>query len=356
MWVLAAFFIVTSLRLLYYLILSKSLESHRDKEWSYTNIDQGVSIIIASKNEEQNLARLVPKLLSQEYQNFEIIIVDDFSIDNTSKLFFNDDKVKIVKAEEDRPGKKAALTKGINTAKYDLLLFTDADCNPNSDRWISKMTIQLEDNKDIVIGYSPMQKENHFTGLLGRFETIHTALLYLGFSKLGMSYMGVGRNLLYRKCKFMEVGGYTSHAHIPAGDDDLQVQKMANNENVAICLDPDTWMITSPKQVFTTYLNQKSRHVGVASQYLTKYQILLGMLAGLQIAFYALAAFGVWKIGWPMGICFGAAIGLLTFVFCEGTRRFNEEMIGVLFPIFDLAFLLLNPIFFLKSLGQNGWK
>src|SRR6187402_1947878 len=103
------------------------------------NNRQSVSVIVCAHNELENLKRLIPAILQQEYPDFELLIADDRSTDGSKeyfeKIYQGDSRFKIISIQENTGGKnhkKYALSKAISLAKHDLLLLTDADCLPAS--------------------------------------------------------------------------------------------------------------------------------------------------------------------------------------------------------------------------------
>jgi hypothetical protein len=143
------------------------------------------------------------------------------------------------------------LSIGIKSSKYEVMLLTDADCTPASDLWIQKMQDAYRDGVEIVLGYGAYKKQKGFLNKLVRFETFHTALQYLSYALAGMPYMGVGRNLSYRKELFYRVKGFSSINHIPGGDDDMFINKVSTKKNTAIVVDKDAFTLSESPKAFT---------------------------------------------------------------------------------------------------------
>ncbi len=251
---------------------------------------EGVSIIIAFKNEGEKIGTLVKKLLTQNYPTYEIIAIDDFSTDMgpTLLLPINDPKLVNLKVTEDRPGKKLALSQAVAHATYPFLLFTDGDCMPQSEEWISSMMAARKKDTDVVCGYAPHTVDSGWLGIWQQFETWMTAMQYMTYAISGIPYMAVGRNMLVKKSSFDKVDGYSRHTNVSSGDDDLLVQAIANSGIVTPCIDPRSWMISPSKPTLQSYLHQKTRHVGTSVKYHWKHQFLLSVFAGLQFMCWAL--------------------------------------------------------------------
>jgi glycosyltransferase involved in cell wall biosynthesis len=255
-----------------------------------------VSVIVCAKNEADNLQKLIPLLLRQNYTDFELVLIDDRSTDNTLDIIKQfakkDNRIKIVAVAENEQfwgSKKYALTLGIKAATHEHLLFTDADCIPNSDNWIAAMTQYFNTEKQIVLGYGAYKKDKSFLNKLIRYETLLTALQYFSYAKLGIPYMGVGRNLAYTKTAFFSVNGFINHMNIRSGDDDLFINEVANKKNTNICYTADSFTTSIPKKTFKEWLSQKRRHVSTASHYKKSHKFLLGLFYTSQFLFWVLA-------------------------------------------------------------------
>ena len=236
-----------------------------------------ISVIIACRNEAENLKKLLPILLAQNYPLFELVLIDDRSYDDTRLLIFeahkNDSRIKLVRIDEkpekpDEPdGKKFALTMGIKAAKYDRLLFTDADCIPTTENWIAEMSAYFTPTVNFVLGVSLYNTEESFLNRFIQFETLMTLMQYISWALVGSPYMGVGRNLAYRKSTFLENNGYYHHLRVVGGDDDLIVNRLAKARETAICIMPESQTHSPAKKTWNSWYIQKKRHLSVGKHY-----------------------------------------------------------------------------------------
>jgi len=291
---LFSFFAVLLIQAFYFLGIFSLFSWSKTKEISSQKFP--ISVIVCAKNEAKNLQILAPLLLKQNYPHFELVLINDCSTDDTldviKDIATKDTRVKIVDIEANEQfwgSKKYALTLGIKAAKHEHLLFTDADCIPNSDNWISTMTQSFDDNKYVILGYGAYKKEKGFLNKLIRYETLLTALQYFSYAKLGLPYMGVGRNLAYTKSTFFSVNGFINHINIRSGDDDLFVNEAANKKNTTICFDADAFTTSKPKKTFKEWMLQKRRHISTAIHYKQRHKFLLGLFYLSQILFWVLA-------------------------------------------------------------------
>ena len=255
-----------------------------------------ISVIVCAKNEEENVKNFIPILASQNYPDFEIVLIDDASSDETLELFEAFEKqysnVKLVKVENNEAfwgNKKFALTLGIKAAKNEYLLFTDADCYPNSTEWITQMSSQFTQQKTIVLGYGGYEKiKNSFLNKIIRFETLLTATQYFAWAKLGKPYMGVGRNLAYKREEFFKTNGFIDHMKLRSGDDNLFINQAANSKNTTISFAPESFTYSKPKTTFSDWFTQKRRHVSTAKNYKSFDRSQLALFYASQLLFYIL--------------------------------------------------------------------
>lgn len=277
----------------YWLFFYNKLNKYEGSTPIVNEFSEPVSVIISAKNEGLNLEKNLPKVLHQNYSNFEVLVIDDYSTDNTlavlKSLQKTNEHLKIVEKEnfKNSKGKKLAITAAIENSKNDYLLFTDADCIPSSKFWISKMAAHFS-NKDIVLGYGPYISKPSLLNKFIRFETIITAMNYFSFALARMPYMGVGRNMAYKKELFQKSNGYKNHLEIASGDDDLFIREVANKNNVAIELDEDTFCYSASKATVNSYIKQKQRHVSTAPAYKTNIKSILAVYALTHFLIYFL--------------------------------------------------------------------
>ena len=222
-------------------------------------------MIICARDEDENLARNLPGVLVQNYPStYEVVAVNDNSVDDSKyilqelkKTFKSLNVVELTQEAKLISGKKYPLSIGIREAKHEVLLLTDADCVPASEYWIEKMQDGYDENIEIVLGMELIIKATGMLNKLIRFETFHTALQYLSYALAGMPYMGVGRNLSYKKDIFFRNKGFSSINHIPSGDDDLFINKVATKKNTAVVIDPEAVTRSIPKTTWSSWLQTK---------------------------------------------------------------------------------------------------
>lgn len=350
----------------YFFIYSRVSFSNKKKP--AVNDQPPVSVIICAKNEEENLRNFLPKILEQDYPVFEVIVVNDCSHDNTENLL--DDlksryrHLKSTLIKEDPKfdhGKKLALTIGIKAASYDYLLLTDADCEPVSKKWLALMQRNFSREKSIVLGYGGYFRENGFLNNLIRYETMFIGMQYLGFAKFGFPYMGVGRNLAYKKDVFFKNKGFANHLHLLSGDDDLFIQQVAAKNNTTVEYSVEAHTRSIPKKTLHSWFRQKQRHLTtgihykgsikflIALEILTRYTLIGSFLYLLIHQFYLDYLIPLFTLRY-----------LLFFVFIKLTmKQLSEKQLflpsllyDILLPFINFAAIITN---FAHS-SKNKWK
>ena len=231
-------------------------------------------------------------------------------------------------------------------------MLTDADCVPASEFWIQKMQDGYDDDIEIVLGYGAYHKRKGLLNKLIRFETFHTALQYLSYALAGIPYMGVGRNLSYKKDLFIRNKGFSSINHVASGDDDLFINKVATKQNTAVIIDTDAITRSIPKTTWSNWLNQKSRHYTTAKYYKAKHKFLLGLYFATQFIYYPLLAAAIIFYDWRFALnSIWFRLLIQAFVFYKAMKKMGEKD---LWPWF--IFLICGCFFITSSLPRHCGK
>lgn len=361
---LIIFLSAAAIQVIYFIVLIISISKKRPDQPVPL---KPISVIVCAHDEEQNLRELVPALLNQQHPEFEVIIVNDRSNDGTFDWLLDETKkeprlkmVNIDSAPAHVNGKKFAITLGIKAAKYDWILLTDADCRPNNEQWIRSVSERCNEDKNFVLGYSAYEKRPGFLNLFIRFETLLTAIQYIGFALAGNPYMGVGRNLAYRKSVFLENKGFNNFLSVTGGDDDLFVNQHATAKNTAIALGDDALVYSFPKTTLKEFYRQKVRHLSVGKKYRVKHKFLL--------ALFFMTHLITWFAGIPLlilstGIVWVAsALVFRTLLFSitvhQASERFGQKFewgaVLLLDFLFVIYYLSTAPVAFLTK--KIRWK
>jgi len=363
------------------------------------------SVLLCARNEAENLRRFLPSLLAQQYDSeWELMVVNDASTDDTAAVLqdFQDQYPDRIRAlhwtKKTRPGKKQALAQGIAAAKYELLLLTDADCQPASSFWLAHMMAALtaKPETEMVLGYGPnfadvswsrgaqtawgssseeaantdSPSSNPSNGSNGacqqksrlnawfRFETAFIAVQYCSFALAGLPYMGVGRNLAFKRSVYERVGGFAAHAQLVSGDDDLLVNAAANKQNTVMCLAPDSFVYSAAPNSLGTWLRQKQRHLSASPAYRWQHKWILGGLALSQAGHYLLFTLLI-LLGIAQGLVWGIFLLRLFsvwFILGRILSLFHEKDLIPRIPFFDMVTALNYGMVIPWLLAKQTWQ
>lgn len=332
---------------------------------SFNDVQAPVSVIICSKDEVDNLRKYLPFVLAQDYPDFEVIVVNDGSTDE-SEIFLNELKKShhnlrttfVPVGTTNLSTKKLAITLGVKAAKNEWLLFTDADCMPEDKTWIARMARNFNPGVEFVLGYGAYFNKKGFVNKLITYDTLYNALLYLGFAFNGKPYMGVGRNMAYRKEVFFRQKGFATTLHLRSGDDDLMVNSAANQFNTKIEVAPDSITWSEPKRSFSDWYYQKERHLSVSTFYSSTSKVRL---------LFEPISRGLFYLTFILALIFGNLITIATalllflirlsqqlFIINKTSQFWNERKYYFTLLLFDIMLPVIN--LFIMTFGRMGSK
>lgn len=320
--------------------------------------DLAVSVIVAARNEAPQLRKNLDLWLRQKGIEFELLVIDHASEDE-SPAFLREavarksDKLRVLRVPQQHPsgaGKKIPLQAGIAAARNPVLVFTDADCSPKSARWLACMAAPFSKPRvDFVLGLSPYQPLVGPLGWLIGAETLHTALLYTTAARIGMPFMGVGRNMAVRRRLFAQCDGYGPHRHLPAGDDDLLVNRLARGRNTEVITAPESQTTSLPPSNWRAWWRQKVRHTSVATQYRPFSLLFIGTVWMSAFLWWigSLGSFLVADTGYLVASGFAMMVGLKAALYVLLVKQWHVPASG---PAQFLG-LLFHPVLIQPLLG-----
>jgi len=342
--VFVAFCAVIAIQLFYYLFFFARLAIYK-KPTKSNSVQYPVSVIVCARDEANNLAHNLPGVLVQDYKTtHEIVVVNDNStddskylIDEFKKSFKNLNHIELSQEAKMISGKKFPLSIGIKSAKNEIVLLTDADFMPATENWMFTMQDAYNETTEIVLGYGAYKKKKGLLNKLIRFETFHTALQYFSYALAGIPYMGVGRNLSYKRDVFLKNKGFSAINMIPSGDDDLFINKVANKNNTAIVLDAEAHTLSEPKNSWSEWMNQKYRHYTTAKFYKPLHKFLLGLYSFSLFWMYPLLIVSsIFYCWWLALAVFAVRLIIQAIVYYKTMKKLNEADLWPWFLLLDL--------------------
>ncbi|PKP20349.1 MAG: glycosyl transferase family 2 [Bacteroidetes bacterium HGW-Bacteroidetes-20] len=362
----SVFGFIILLQLLYYTLLFFKFAFHKPKP---TLPVEGlpISVVISAKNEAHNLIKTLPIIADQKYPCFEIVVVNDNSNDETEFVikdcatkYSNIKLVNLNSSVTNIKGKKFPLSLGIKAATYENILFTDADCFPVSDQWLSKMARHFTGKKQIVLGYSSFYKKSGLLNSVIRFDVLHVAIQYFSYYLAKMPFMGNGKNLAYTKDLFFKNKGFTSQYHLSYGDEELFINKSASYSICAIEYDHDSHTISRPKSHLNAWVRNKVNQNKARKLFQRKHRFLLNIYNTLMPLVYLLfipALILTIHNYLFLSIVCGLMLLKIVFQFLAfgfAAKKLNEKRLIPFIILYDILFAIINPIIFaVTSLTKN---
>jgi cellulose synthase/poly-beta-1,6-N-acetylglucosamine synthase-like glycosyltransferase len=370
-WILLVIFLVFStagvIQFFYYYFFYLSVYLY--KKPVKNQAEKPVSVIICARNEAENLKEFLPVVLEQDYPDYEVIVVNDCSEDSSynvlGKFLGKYPHLRVSTINKDPKfthNKKFAQFIGIKAAKNEILLFTDADCKPQSNKWLAAMVSNYDDKTSYVLGYGGYIKAKGLLNAYIRYDTFFIAMQYIGMTIKGIPYMAVGRNLSYRRSEFFRNKGFGAHAHLASGDDDLFINMNAKGSNTTVEFSKESHTRSVPCTTAEEWITQKQRHLTTAPYYKMRDKFLLILEPASRVLFYM--TFIALLISWHYWIealaIFGFRFITQIVTFTTASKKLDEPGLVAYSLIFDIFSPLINSVVFLasktKGSRNNEWR
>ena len=371
-YILALFVVTLIIQLCVHWIRFSKLAFHKRKaEMKPNEALEPVSVVVCARDAYEQLTELIPALLSQDYPNFEVVIVNDCSEDETEQylkdLERSDSRIKPVQLRQHLNffnGKKFPLSMGIKSASHDLMVLTDANCLPESNQWLRSVVSCYEPSTEMVIGYARYRHSGGLLNLLTRFDAFQEGLIYLSAALAGKPFMGVGKNLSYRQRLFFRNKGFTSHYTKAAGDDDIFVDQAATSQNTRVCIDAQNGIVSTPTGLAGVWMRERCNRYSTITmhnkgargfQALHYWSQALFYLSFIALFFLPPAFALPWEIH-PSYYYFPALVVLFLLryltqmiLYGQASKRLGEKgLLPWVLPL-DLLFAFLTPLFRLSG-------
>ena len=323
-----------------------------------------VSVVLTAHNDVTWLKENLVYLLEQDYPDFEVVVVDYLSQDDTPfvlkllKDYYP--HLKIVPFKEDVnlfQGKKYPLSIGIKSAKNDILLLADPDCTPKNMQWLRGMVKgYMKSDTQIVLGFCGLNRTKTLLGALQQYDNLSYSSHYLGCALLGHPYTGTGRNLSYRRSFFFKRGAFISHYSVAGGSDDLFIYQNATRSNTAISISSDACLSTEPKKHFGEWHKLRLSRVSTRNWHSVGGRMMEDLLPISTLLFYVMAALLAIGGGVPWGAVLIAVVlkwAWQIVAFAQLCKRFEGGLVYLAAPLFEIYFIIANTILVLTPLDNN---
>lgn len=288
-----------------------------EKELDQDNLPS-VSVIIIAKNESENLAENLPYVLDQDYPNYEVVVVNDGSTDESYHFLESLAKdnphlyhtFSPISEDKDSDRRRIlAMTIGIKAARNEVLLFTEAGSRPLSNKWIVSMVQNLSDDKEIVLGYSKFDiNSTSLWSKLAHFDNLLFSLQYLSKAIKQKPFTGTYRNIAYRKHLFFENKGFSSTLNFENAEE-IFINRIMNSQNTAIEISNDSFTSTKIENFYhwktlkTIYARAKSQFIDSTPNIFkaeTYSRYIFHLLGVLGIAYCIICALWIYLVGFVL--------------------------------------------------------
>ena len=359
--ILVLFGNITFIELLYYyLVLARF--SFIKKKKAVAMFQVPVSIIMVVKDSASILMKSLPRLMSQQYANYELVVVDDNSQDDTRMLILeyknqypNIKLVDLDTAVTTIRGRKFAISMGVRCASHEHILLTDPECCPTSTHWLELMANNFVSQKKIVLGYSTYEKKGNPFNRMLHFDTLLNAMQFFAHAKIRSTYRGDGRNMAFTKTLFSAQTGFASHNHIRYGEEDIFISRAATKNNTEIEYSQDAFTVLQRSANLQYWLDHKEGLYFTRRYNTFKNRFLLNGYGVINLLFYITLALSIvfcysnlTLLLITVGI---AAVRIISqyFVFGFAAKKLNEKQVIPALIIYDIIFAILNPIYYLSA-------
>ncbi|MCK9320902.1 MAG: glycosyltransferase [Bacteroidales bacterium] len=346
--------IIILFQILYYFIVYGRVAFFKDNKLTTDEKQKyipSVSVVMCVKDDAYNLEKKLPIILEQEYPNFEVVVVNDASKDETEyvlrvlqEIYPNLNVVNLYNNVNGFLGKKYPLSLGIKSAKNEIILLTESDTMPLNYNWITTMVKGFKQKKDIVLGFTNFEQKPTFLNTLMHYENLTSAMNYLGNAMLNNPFMGQGRNMAYKREFFFETGGFISQYNISVGEDDLFINKNANSKNTSVIINKESINLASPKEKREEWVIQKKKHFKSMYHFKLKDKIISTLMPFATLLIYVLVALSiVFQFPWQYAIL--PLVLKYTFqiiVYYKSSKTLATKQVAFLSPLLEVLFLFIN--------------
>ncbi|NDW10658.1 glycosyltransferase [Dysgonomonas sp. 520] len=352
---LGVFFLIFFIQILFYLVYyrrpaNKQKKDNKNQDRVLNTGKPSVSVIIIAKNESENLAKNLPIVLDQDYPDFEVIVVNEGSTDESEKLL---DRYSASHSNlyhtfsPDSRDRKLSMTIGIKAAKNDILLFCEANCRPVSRNWISLMAQNFTEDKDVVLGYSYITGKKRFFKRLACFDNLFFSLQYLSRAIKKKPFTGTYRNLAYRRELFFNNKGFSSVLNYENGEE-VFINRIVTKENTAVEVHQDSFM-EMDLDSYSTWRGLKTTYLRAKNYFKQDGHSIFSLEATTRYLFYLsfalLLTYGILSENWVylgiIALLFFIRYFVQYFILKKASEYFKTPRFYISFILFDI----LQPIY-----------
>jgi biofilm PGA synthesis N-glycosyltransferase PgaC len=308
-----------------------------------------VSVIVYTRNQASVLPAHLDTILEQDYPDFEVVLVNDCSWDETDD-FLRDfapqhARLKVVNVPEQdrfRTNKKFAISMGIKAAQYEHLLFNQVGAIPQSKKWIKEMQANFDTGAELLVGHTVLKPGKGLGRFFARYDLFISSLNALAFAKKGKAYLASGCNMAYLKSVFFRGKGFAAHMHIPFGEDQFFVNQHAHSKNTRVEIRPGAQVKTDDYEGFGQHVKFRLKQMRAIDSYNFLRKLMLGVQSASALLFYVFLVL-LFALGFDWRLLLAAyLLRLLVFfaVYFKVFKTLGYRDLKWWFPVLDFFYCL----------------
>lgn len=361
MLLLYVFIAVVIVQLFYYLGVFSSFSFSKENENNPKRIP--VSVIIYARNQAEVVKQLLPNLVNQNYHDYELVLVDNASSDETSDIFkeyaqmFSNIRLCLVENNETFwNNKKYAQTLAIKAAKNEYLLFIDADQTIDNEFWIMSMASNFTLNKTIVLGPSMFKKTKGFFNKIIRFDSVFAQLHSFSWANYGSPFSYFSKNIAYKREEFYKVNGFITHMNNRLGERELFLNEASKSKNTTFTVSKNAFVYLEPIQKIQEWRLKKNDDEKLLSKLNFGNRFKIRLFNSSQFLFFILAiALLFLQIEWIITVIIVSFRYLISWIVVgKSISKFNQKDLIWFFPILEMHRTINQTKYSLKSFFRKN--
>lgn len=356
--------------LYYYASVARNGKALKDGNVKHVIKRPPVSIIVVSRYDSENLAKCLPSILEQSYPNYEVVVVNDGTTNDTTILLDNLKKkyshLRTTYLPEDAKymsRKKMCMTVGIKAAFYDYLVFTDSDCVADTRDWLTEIMRNFNEETDLVLGFNHNKATDNCETLWQKFinfDNVFSTIKYMSYAMRGLAYSGTIKNMAYRKEKFFENRGFASNLNIEGGEDDIFITEVSNGTNIAVETSPNASTSINKEVTLKSFIEKKETDLENSEYYPNNVKLRINTEVTTRYLFFLIFITGIiygivseeYFVTSVCGIMGLIRYGVQCYTFIKGAHALGMKGSAFLFTIFELIIPLATM--YVSTVGQIG--
>ena len=326
-----------------------------------------LSLILTIRNEEENLKNNLPKILSLENIDFEMVVVDDFSQDNSYLILgLLKDRYKRLTIsalnQETKFSTKLALNIAIKATNNKWILTVPVSLAEVAAEWLDYISQATNNEKNVVIGYSTVARSKGFYNRLTRIENYFSYLKSTGYILNGIPFVYSVENVAFQKEKYFEIGGFGQKVTEHYANLELVINSFIRKKTTAVLFNKESSIRKTEVVKRADYFDLLKKSIRIESHLSSSKRVILFLIEFGKLLFLPIAAFVIVLLP-ELWIILAGLMGFIftpyLFIIKITQNRLNERKIFIPSLVYDLLMPYYKLFFrwhFNRRSRKNRWK